>query len=47
MPCCWTRNSGGPFKKALSPALAGGSRAAQHWGYEHKYAITDLMLPDA
>ena len=42
MPCCG-RNPAGPFKKAAQ--LRGGSRAAQDWGYEHEYAITDLMQP--
>jgi hypothetical protein len=32
-------------KKAAQ--LRWGSRAAQDWGYEHEYATTSLMQPDA
>ena len=41
----WAQPTLGHSKKAAQ--LRGGSRAAQDWGYEQKYAITDLMQPDA
>ena len=45
MPCGGRSATPGRSKKR--PSFAGESRAAEDSGYEHKYASTDLMPPDA